>query len=989
MSLNGVTNTVFPNTLNGLDSLNVTNITIDGQTLASLFVPYTGALSNVDLNNKSLTGINGLTAGAVTSSGLIQGGNLTATSLTTTNTLKINSVPSGTQVTLLAYDASGNVIQGTVPLQSLFDITATSASVNLFPAWLSSTSGGSQPIYADSSSDAILYNSGTKILTIRNLKLSSVPAGTQTKLLAVDAAGNVIEGTVTIPPPTQLLTTATSSGATIYYPTFVTSQTTGDKSYFVERAVGYSSYFQETSTPGASGTWYLTNVRTVSLTITGDGLTYDPLPPTVAFSGIAWALGLNSAGQTIKYTPGSATAVTTTNVNFDLNMLFTNAFADNSNASIFIDSGLNIKYNPSTDTFTVPNLTVGSSATIPGYALLASPALTGTPTAPTAAPGTNTTQIATTAFVLANVPTGSFLPLAGGTLTGSITFATTNTLPITLTSATGTAYTYSIRDTQWAHTFLQYITATTGTFPQLRTDVPIGVGSSYTALMSLPYNAGISYTKTIQNTGGDTFMTFASSAPSLSLSAFTSFNVAAIANRTVGLFGVNGTSNDGVAMWLTSGGTQSGSLVLSDTYGTTIATATPTTSWGRYFAVGGQVFQDFYGAFEWRGTNTLGATTWSTVASVAKMSTAQMGFRMGSMFDFSSAGTWDNNNSLFVTTGGLGGTNNGVGIGYNTTIGTGLLVSIAPNVAWRPMRYKAEQHQFFVGNVSQAGVNQYGLYAENAGYFTNFTGAINAGLGGVGSGDLVFYANSSGVHRFFSGGTQALVIAPAGGTGLAFGTSGIGLTTVAGATYGNVSTYGAGLNGWSGYDLRKRWTLMSNDAGANQSGYHDNQNSWVWTAEGNAFWLRQPNNYFSQLPQQSYVSNQVLIGVNNNRIEWGTLYSTFYYAQTINWRGGVLVASFFKASATSLLRFSGAASYFVPSGGMYTTQILIYNLSTGTITNIYLNQFTNNASNHVSYPIMAQTGSGLAVGSYDVYMYTSGLTDVNDHLYILSEILPS
>ena len=37
------------------------------------------------------------------------------------------------------------------------------------------------------------------------------------------------------------------------------------------------------------------------------------------------------------------------------------------------------------------------------YAALASPALTGTPTAPTATAGTNTTQIATTAFVTAAV----------------------------------------------------------------------------------------------------------------------------------------------------------------------------------------------------------------------------------------------------------------------------------------------------------------------------------------------------------------------------------------------------------------------------------------------------------------------------------------------------------------------------------------------------------------------------------------------------------
>jgi len=53
---------------------------------------------------------------------------------------------------------------------------------------------------------------------------------------------------------------------------------------------------------------------------------------------------------------------------------------------------------------------------------LASPALTGTPTAPTASVGTNTTQIATTAFVLAN----------GGT---SISTIQTNT-----STATGTFY---------------------------------------------------------------------------------------------------------------------------------------------------------------------------------------------------------------------------------------------------------------------------------------------------------------------------------------------------------------------------------------------------------------------------------------------------------------------------------------------------------------------------------------------------------------------
>lgn len=43
-----------------------------------------------------------------------------------------------------------------------------------------------------------------------------------------------------------------------------------------------------------------------------------------------------------------------------------------------------------------------TAAQVTGAAPLDSPALTGTPTAPTAAVGTNTTQVATTAFVLAN-----------------------------------------------------------------------------------------------------------------------------------------------------------------------------------------------------------------------------------------------------------------------------------------------------------------------------------------------------------------------------------------------------------------------------------------------------------------------------------------------------------------------------------------------------------------------------------------------------------
>lgn len=98
------------------------------------------------------------------------------------------------------------------------------------------------------------------------------------------------------------------------------------------------------------------------------------------------------------------------------------------------------------------------------YATLASPTFTGTPAAPTAAPGTNTTQLATTAFVIANAPTisfGSFGSTAnaqggsysagtitlqpasasfpGGVTTGTQTFAGSKTFSSTLT-ASGSIY---------------------------------------------------------------------------------------------------------------------------------------------------------------------------------------------------------------------------------------------------------------------------------------------------------------------------------------------------------------------------------------------------------------------------------------------------------------------------------------------------------------------------------------------------------------------
>ena len=67
-------------------------------------------------------------------------------------------------------------------------------------------------------------------------------------------------------------------------------------------------------------------------------------------------------------------------------------------------------------TSTLTGVLNGTTAAFSGAISSVSPAFTGTPTAPTAAAGTNTTQIATTAFVLANgAPTGGLIMWGTGT----------------------------------------------------------------------------------------------------------------------------------------------------------------------------------------------------------------------------------------------------------------------------------------------------------------------------------------------------------------------------------------------------------------------------------------------------------------------------------------------------------------------------------------------------------------------------------------------
>lgn len=105
-----------------------------------------------------------------------------------------------------------------------------------------------------------------------------------------------------------------------------------------------------------------------------------------------------------------------------------------SGTDITVDSNGNVSVNDDSHNHVISNID-NLQTTLDAKAPLASPAFTGVPTAPTAAAGTNTTQVATTAFVnthVANALSGfSTKPFATGTTAPS----NTNLLWIDITAS--------------------------------------------------------------------------------------------------------------------------------------------------------------------------------------------------------------------------------------------------------------------------------------------------------------------------------------------------------------------------------------------------------------------------------------------------------------------------------------------------------------------------------------------------------------------------
>src|SRR5208283_4935148 len=105
-----------------------------------------------------------------------------------------------------------------------------------------------------------------------------------------------------------------------------------------------------------------------------------------------------------------------------------------STTQIETTSWVNTWYAPLESPTFMGTVTIPSGASISGFATLASPTFSGTPAVPTAAASTNTTQAASTAFVLAQIPVG-ITPLQ---LTGANTIEQYNSTTAQIFNVYGT-----------------------------------------------------------------------------------------------------------------------------------------------------------------------------------------------------------------------------------------------------------------------------------------------------------------------------------------------------------------------------------------------------------------------------------------------------------------------------------------------------------------------------------------------------------------------
>jgi hypothetical protein len=151
------------------------------------------------------------------------------------------------------------------------------------------------------------------------------------------------------------------------------------------------------------------------------------------------------------------------------------------------------------------------------------------------------------------------------------------------------------------------------------------------------------------------------------------------------------------------------------------------------------------------------------------------------------------------------------------------------------------------------------------------------------------------------------------------------------------------------------------------------------------------NYVFADVPQSTsiYVQPVVFDGDTFRRSQ--CVLREIYNSQSVAWGGGVNITyAFYNYNSTVGVILLGKYSGYWTSSTTNQIAVRIYQQNTGNYYTYYFNTFTNNTFNHVTIPLFCNVGT-LGVGWHDVYVFNNSgySTDGNDQLNIQIMTFPA